>query len=94
MLQRVDRVERRAVRRHHGPNDGPNDGLTLSKQGRRRLLLSRNEGPGGPARRDSAEHFSRLGALLFTALAWIFIPAYCSAHISDRISKQCFAFFN
>ena len=31
------------------------------------------------ARRDSAEHFSRLGALLFTAVAWIFIPAYCFA---------------
>ena len=25
------------------------------------------------------EHFSRLGALLFTAMAWIFIPAYCFA---------------
>ena len=32
------------------------------------------------ARRDSAaEDFSRLGALLFTATAWIFIPAYCFA---------------
>ena len=31
------------------------------------------------ARQDSAEHFSRLGALLFTAMAWIFIPAYCFA---------------
>ena len=31
------------------------------------------------ARRDSAEHFSRLGALLFTAVDWIFILAYCFA---------------
>ena len=29
------------------------------------------------ARQDSAEDFSRLGALLFTAMAWIFIPAHC-----------------
>ena len=31
--------------------------------------------------RDSAEHFSRLGALLFTyaAVDWRFIPAYCFA---------------
>ena len=29
------------------------------------------------ARRDS--HFSRLDALLRTAVAWIFIPAYCFA---------------
>jgi len=28
------------------------------------------------ARQDSAEDFSRLDALLFTAMAWIFIPAY------------------
>ena len=33
------------------------------------------------ARRDSAEDFCRLGALLFTAMAWIFIPAYCFAAI-------------
>ena len=33
----------------------------------------------GEARRDSAEHFSRLDALLFTATVWIFIPAYCFA---------------
>ena len=33
----------------------------------------------GYARRDSAEHFSRLDALHFTAMAWIFIPAYCFA---------------
>ena len=31
------------------------------------------------ARRDSAEDFSRLNALLFTAVAWIFIPVYCFA---------------
>mgnify|MGYP002039486777 CR=1 FL=1 len=31
------------------------------------------------ARQDSAENFSRLDALLFTATAWIFIPAYCFA---------------
>ena len=31
------------------------------------------------ARHDSAEDFSRLGALLFTAMGWIFIPAYCFA---------------
>ena len=31
------------------------------------------------ARQDSAEDFSRLNALLFTAMAWIFIPAYCFA---------------
>ena len=31
------------------------------------------------ARRDSAEDFSRLGALLFTATTWIFIRAYCFA---------------
>ena len=31
------------------------------------------------ARRDSAEDFSRLDALIFTAMAWIFIPAYCFA---------------
>ena len=31
------------------------------------------------ARRDSAEDFSRLSALLFTATDWIFIPAYCFA---------------
>ena len=29
--------------------------------------------------RDSAEHFSRLNSLLFTATAWIFIPACCFA---------------
>ena len=34
---------------------------------------------GNDARQDSAEHFCRLGALLFTATAWIFIPAYCFA---------------
>ena len=32
-----------------------------------------------PARRDSAEDFSRLGALLCTATDWIFIPAHCFA---------------
>ena len=31
------------------------------------------------ARHDSAEDFSRLGALLFTDMARIFIPAYCFA---------------
>ena len=31
------------------------------------------------ARQDSAEDFSRLNALLFTAMGWIFIPAYCFA---------------
>ena len=31
------------------------------------------------ARQVSAEDFSRLGALFFTAMAWIFIPAYCFA---------------
>ena len=31
------------------------------------------------ARQDSAEHFSRLDAQLFTAMAWIFIPTYCFA---------------
>ena len=31
------------------------------------------------ARRDSAEHFSRLNAVLCTAMAWIFIPACCFA---------------
>ena len=31
------------------------------------------------ARDDSAEDFSRLNALLFTATAWIFIPTYCFA---------------
>ena len=31
------------------------------------------------ARRDSAEDFSRLNALLCTATDWIFIPAYCFA---------------
>ena len=31
------------------------------------------------ARQDSAEDFSRLDALLFTAMARIFIPAYCFA---------------
>ena len=31
------------------------------------------------ARQDSAEDFSRLDALLFTSVAWIFIPAYCFA---------------
>ena len=37
------------------------------------------------ARHDSAEHFSRVGALLFTATGWIFIPAYCFAiHRSSR----------
>ena len=30
-------------------------------------------------RRDSAEDFSRLGALLCTATDWIFIPAHCFA---------------
>ena len=33
------------------------------------------------ARRDSAEDFSRLNALLFTAMAWIFIPACCFANL-------------
>ena len=31
------------------------------------------------ARRDSAEDFCRLDALLFTAMGWTFIPAYCFA---------------
>ena len=31
------------------------------------------------ARQVSAEDFFRLDALLFTAMAWIFIPAYCFA---------------
>ena len=31
------------------------------------------------ARHDSADDFSRLNALLFTAMDWIFIPAYCFA---------------
>ena len=35
---------------------------------------------GGVARHDSAEHFSRLNALLFTATDWIFITVpYCFA---------------
>ena len=34
---------------------------------------------GSHARRDSAERFSRLDALLYPAIAWIFIPAYCFA---------------
>ena len=34
---------------------------------------------GDHARRDSADHFSRLNALFFTAMAWVFIPAYCFA---------------
>ena len=37
------------------------------------------DGDARAARQDSAEDFSRLGALLFTAMAWIFIPAYCFA---------------
>ena len=32
------------------------------------------------ARHDSAEDFSRLNALLCTAMGWIFIPAYCFAN--------------
>ena len=48
---------------------------------------------GSHARRDSAEHFSRLDALLFTATAWIFIPAYCFAipwqvEVRDRKSTR------
>ena len=31
------------------------------------------------ARYDPAQHFSRLNALLFTAMASIFIPTYCFA---------------
>ena len=30
-------------------------------------------------RRDSAEDFFRLDAPIFTAMTWIFIPAYCFA---------------
>ena len=33
-----------------------------------------------PARRDSAEDFSRLNALLCTAMDWILITAYCFAN--------------
>ena len=45
------------------------------------LDVSDNAATLGPqARHDSAEDFSRLDALLFTAMAWIFIPAYCSAN--------------
>ena len=32
------------------------------------------------ARHDSAEDFSRLNALLCTAMGWVFIPAYCFAN--------------
>ena len=39
----------------------------------------RNDATTPYARRDSAEDFSRLGALLFTAMAWIFIPTHCFA---------------
>ena len=41
--------------------------------------IVRVDGGAAEARHDSAEHFSRSGALLFTAMAWIFIPAYCFA---------------
>ena len=36
-------------------------------------------GPDDAARHDSAEHFSRLGALLVTATAWIPRTSYCFA---------------
>ncbi len=41
--------------------------------------IARLSGDDVPARRDSAEDFSRLNALLCTAMGWIFIPAYCFA---------------
>jgi len=44
-----------------------------------RVTLFGESAGGGSARHDSAEHFSRLDALQCTAMAWIFIPAYCSA---------------
>ena len=40
-----------------------------------REILLRSAKNRDQARRDSAEDFSRLNALLFTAVAWIFIPA-------------------
>ncbi len=43
------------------------------------LELSRKRNGKPPARHDSAEDFSRLNALLFTAMGLIFIPAYCFA---------------
>ena len=43
-------------------------------------FLYQNTAAFNDARQDSAEDFCRLGALLFTATAWIFIPpAYCFA---------------
>ena len=43
------------------------------------VRLKTQRGRGGVARHDSAEDFFRLNALLFTAMGWIFIPAYCFA---------------
>ena len=37
---------------------------------------------GGAARRDSAEHFSRLGALLFTARPWLISAGFSFPHIA------------
>ena len=42
----------------------------------------------GNVRRDSAEHFSRLNAQLFTAMTWIFIPAFCFAISRQDASSQ------
>ena len=55
------------------------DGPELDALLRARCEPAADASGNNEARHDSAEDFSRLDALLFTAMAWIFIPAYCFA---------------
>ena len=57
-----------------GGNGGHGGDVIISAVDPRCLVLVEVD-----ARQASAEDFSRLDALLFTAMAWIFIPAYCFA---------------
>ena len=51
-----------------------------SASAQKRQRSRRLAGRAPKARRDlSADDFSRLNALLFTAMAWMFIPAHCFA---------------
>ena len=58
----------------HGAEVNAADG-----QGRTALMFAAEKGHARHDYHDSAEHFSRLNALLFTGMDWIFIPAYCFA---------------
>ena len=71
------------------PTQGSEEGAWVWGGEGNRPLMYTNWAPGEPnqsgnreenARHDSAEDFSRLDALLFTAMDRIFIPVYCCAN--------------